>query len=72
MLFYERDSLEQQDLRTIASEVGVALVAVKAVDPIEAKERILRNFRRLRHMLAEHDCLLVLAQEVREYPSKSC
>ena len=70
VLFYERDSLEQPDLRTIASEVGVALVAVDAEDPIEAKVRVLRNFARIRKMLANHDCLLVLAREVREYSSK--
>ena len=70
VLFYERDSLDQPDLRRIASDVGVALVAVKAVDPIEAKGRVLRNLPRLRKMLADHDCLLVLAREVREHESK--
>ena len=69
LLLYERDSLEQPDVQSIAAEVGVALVAVDASDPIEAKVRILRNFRRLRKMLTEHNCLLVLASTVRVYPS---
>ena len=65
VLFYERDSLEQPELRRIASEKGVALVAVEATDPIEAKVRVLQNLPPLRRMLADHNCLLVLAREVR-------
>ena len=67
VLLYGRDSLAQPELRTTASEVGVALVAVDAQDPIEAKGRILGNFGRLRKMLTDHDCLLVLARDVRPY-----
>ena len=68
VVFFDRDSLEQPDLNRIASESGVALVAVEARDPIEAKVRILRHLSRIRRMLADHDCLLVLAREVRPYP----
>lgn len=67
VLFYDRDSLEQPDLRRLASERDIALVAVEARDPIEAKIRLLRNLPGIRRKLADHDCLLVLAQEVREY-----
>ena len=68
VLFYGRDSLEQQELREIARTVGVVLVAVDADDPIDARGRVLHNFSRIRRMLADHDCLLVLAREVRPYP----
>lgn len=68
VLFYDRDSLEQTDLRKIASRKGVALVAVEARDPIEAKVRFLHHLARIRRMLVDHDCLLVLANEVRAYP----
>lgn len=68
VLFYDRDSLEQPELRRLASERDVALVAVEARDPIEAKIHLLRNLRRISRMLADHDSLLVLAREVRAYP----
>ena len=68
VLFYGRDSLEQRELREIARKAGVALVAVDADDPIDARGRVLHNFSRIRRMLADHDCLLVLAREVRAYP----
>ena len=65
VIFLDRSSLNQPGLRTTAEEAGVALVAVDAGDPIEAKQRILSNARSLRRKLADHDCLLVLAGEVR-------
>ena len=65
VIFFDRSSLEQPGLRNVAEEVGVALVAVEASDPIEAKRRVLRNMPSLRRALADHDCLLVLANEVR-------
>lgn len=68
VLFYDRDSLEQTDLREIASRKGVALVAVEGRDPIEAKLRVLRHLPQVRQLLADHDCLLVLANGVRAYP----
>lgn len=70
VLFYDRDSLEQPDLRRLASERDVALVAVDARDPIEAKIRLLRQLPRIRRMLADHQCLLVLAGEVRPCSSR--
>ena len=70
VLFYGRDSLEQQELREVARKVGVVLVAVDADDPIDARGRVLHNCSRLRRMLADHDCLLVLAREVRDYPTQ--
>ena len=68
VVFYDRDSLEQPDLRRFASESRIALVAVEANDPIEAKIRVLRHLARIRRMLVHDDCLLVLANEVRAYP----
>ena len=68
VLFFGRNSLEQRVLREIARKVGVVLVAVDADDPIDAKGRVLHNFSRLRRMMADHDCLLILAREVRGYP----
>ena len=65
VVFLDRSSLDQPGLRTVAEQVGVALVAVDAGDPIEAKQRVLRNAPALRRALAEHDCILVLASEVR-------
>ena len=65
VIFFEQSSLDQPGLRQAAAEVGVALVAVKAEDPIEAKHRILRNIRSLSQALNAHDCILVLANKVR-------
>lgn len=65
VIFLDRSSLDQPGLREAAREVGLALVAVDTNSPIEAKQRILRNVQSLRRNLADHDCLLVLAREVR-------
>ena len=65
VILWGRDSLQQADLRETARKAGVALVAVEAGDPIDAKQRILKNLSALRRKLADHDCLLVLANEVR-------
>ena len=43
VLFLGRDSLEQPDLRRLAKELGVALIAVATDDPIEAKRPIIKN-----------------------------
>ena len=67
LLLYGRDSLKQPDLRCLASEKSVVLVAVEGANPIEAKVRVLQNLPRLRRMLAHHDCLLVMARKVRAY-----
>ena len=65
VIFLDRSSLDQPGLRAMAKEVGVALVAVDARDPIEAKQRVLRNAQSLCRALSDHDYLLVLAGEVR-------
>lgn len=65
LLLWGRESLQQADLRVTAREAGVALVAVEADDPIDAKQRILKNLSAIRRELQDHDCLLVLATEVR-------
>ena len=65
VVFWGRDSLQQADLRETARQAGVVLVAVEADDPIVAKQRILKNLSALLRELSEHDCLLVLANEVR-------
>lgn len=65
-----RDSLEQPELHNATLRTGLALVAVDTDDPIEAKRRILANMSRLRKSLADHDRVLVLAREVRPYPSR--
>ena len=67
VILFERDSLEQPELREIARSVGVALVAVEADDPIQAKWRILNNLPHLQLALASHDCVLVLARAVHPY-----
>ncbi len=68
LILLGRDSLEQPDLRNLARELGVALVAVATDDPIEAKLRVLNNLNALRRSLETEDCLLVLASGVRPVP----
>ena len=65
VILLDRDSLSQVEVRTAAQEAGVALIAVEADGPLEAKLRVLKNSSRLRRSLSQHDCLLVLANEVR-------
>ena len=60
-----RDSLEQPEMRAIAKQQGIALVAVATDSPIEAKKRILKNLTAIRSGLANHDCLMVMAASVR-------
>lgn len=66
VVFWGRDSLQQADLRETARETGVVLVAVEADDPIDAERRLLKNLSSLLQKLDKHDCLLVLANEVRD------
>ena len=68
VIFLGRDSLEQPELRHVARELGVALVAVATDDPIEAKRRVLNNMNALRRLLDSEACLLILANEVRPIP----
>ena len=70
VIFLGRDSLEQPDLRRLASELGVALIAVATDNPIEGKRRILKNLNALRRLLDSEDCLLVMASEVRTVPPR--
>lgn len=60
-----RDSLEQSDLRGVARETGVALIAAATDNPVEAKQRILKHLDALRRGLDDHECLLVFATGVR-------
>lgn len=69
VILWGRESLQQSDLQETAEAVGVALIAVEARDPVEAKQRILKNLAAVRKRLQEHDCLLVLSSEVRPAPS---
>ncbi|MCY3963115.1 MAG: hypothetical protein OXN79_09440 [bacterium] len=65
VILWGRDSLQQADLQETAQEAGVALVAVEADNPIDAKNRILKNLSALHRTLEDNDRLLVLANEVR-------
>ncbi len=69
VVLLDRDSLDQAELRATASRAGVAVVAVVADDPFEAKRRLVWNMAALRRSLSEHDCLLVFANEVRPLDS---
>lgn len=60
-----RDALEQTELRNVAREVGVALVAAATDSPFEAKRNVLKNLDAVRKELANHQWLLVFAAEVR-------
>ena len=65
VVLWDRNSLEQPTLRELCAELGVGLVAVEAPDPIQAKDRLLSNFNRLRTVLAESDFVVVLSSTVR-------
>lgn len=61
----DRRSLQQPGLRELALELGVALVAIEAEDPVEAKDRLFRNIGGLRRELQSSGIVLVLSDEVR-------
>ena len=73
VIFCDRNSLKQPGLRQLAEELGIALVAIDASDPIQARDRLLRHIERIRSALTETKCVLVLSSEVRslEPPSLS-
>ena len=71
VIFWGRDSLQQADRRNTAQETGVALVAVEADSPVSAKHRILKNLSGLQRKLNDHNCLLILANEVRPVEDKN-
>lgn len=60
-----RDSLMQPDVRITARGAGLALIAIATENPLEAKKYLLKNLASLRRSLAQHDCLVVLANAVR-------
>ena len=68
VIFFERDSLQQPELRAFARENGVALVGVEAGDPFEAKRRIVNNLLRIRTALGSHDCVLVMSRSADPFP----
>lgn len=68
LILLGRNSLEQPDLRRLAEELGVALIAVATDGPVEPKRRVLKNLNALRRSLDSEDALLVLANEVRPAP----
>jgi hypothetical protein len=65
VVFLDRRSLDQPRLRQLALDLGVALVAVDASDPVEAKERLLANLNQLRSALLDSELVLVLNSEAR-------
>ena len=73
VIFSDRNSLMQPGLCQLAEELGIALVAIDASDPIQARDRLLRHIERIRSALNETKCILVLSSEVRplEPPSLS-
>ncbi|MCY3562210.1 MAG: hypothetical protein OXH20_13765 [bacterium] len=65
VLLVGRSSLDQPGLREEAKQSGIALIAVVADDPIEAKQRVVKNARSIRKALADSNAVLVFANEVR-------
>ncbi len=65
VIFFGRNSLKQPGLRQLAEEKGIALVAIDASDPIQARERLLRHIIKLPSKLSENQFFLILASEVR-------
>ena len=60
-----RNSLYQRSLRNQCADLGLSLVVVEAGDPIEAKDRVLRNIEKLRSVLTESQVVIVQARTVR-------
>ena len=60
-----RNSLHQRNLRDRCAELGLSLIAVEAGDPIEAKDRLLRNMAKIRSELSESHAVIVYARAVR-------
>ena len=60
-----RNSLHQRNLRDQCADLGLSLIAVEAGDPIEAKDRVLRNMAKIRSALGESQAVIVYARTVR-------
>lgn len=65
VVFLDRRSLYQPGLRELSNQLGVAIVAIEAHDPIEAKERLFLNLDRVRKVLTVSQAVLVLAHEAK-------
>lgn len=67
VVFFGRNSLEQPGIRQLAEESGIALIAIDASDPIQARDRLLSHIERIRTILNETRFVLVLASEARPF-----
>lgn len=65
VVFLDRRSLYQPGLRELAAQLRVALVAIEADDPVEAKDRLFQNLDHVRKALNRCEVVLVLAHEAR-------
>ena len=65
VVFFDRRSLYQPGLRELATQLGVALVAIDAAGPVEAKDRLFQNMDHLRNALMNSEAILVLAHQAR-------
>jgi len=66
VVLFDRNSLSQEGLIELADELGVALIAVEANDPIKAKDRLIKNFNEVRRELAVGQFVLVLGGGARQ------
>lgn len=71
VIFFDRNSLSQPGLIGLSELLGIALIAVDATDPIEAKERILQHTTQLRRILNETQLVLILGSGVRSFEPPS-
>jgi hypothetical protein len=65
VVFLDRRSLYQPGLRELAAQLQVALVAIEADDPVEAKDRLFQNLDHVRKALNTCEVVLVLAHDAR-------
>ncbi len=65
VVFFDRRSLYQPGLRELAAELRLALLAVEADDPVDAKDRLLQNLAHVRKVLNTCEVVLILANEAR-------
>lgn len=69
IVFCDQRPLAQPHLCELAEELCITLVAVVASDPVEAKQRLLRNAERLRKLLSNDapNFVRVFADRVRPF-----